>query len=199
MKAITSQIRPAIVATLVFAAICCGIYPLVVTGIAQTFLPKQANGSLVFDKHGVVVGSSLLGQNFHGAGYFHPRPSAAGSMGYDAANSAGSNLGPTSAKLAQQIRERVASYRQSNGLAADQPVPADAVSASSSGLDPHISPANATLQTARVAQVRMLDPQTVRRLVTENTDRAFLGLIGQDGVNVLRLNLALDALSCPSK
>jgi K+-transporting ATPase ATPase C chain len=194
MKTIISEIRPAIVSTLVLAAVCCGFYPLAVTGISKIAFAKQAAGSLITDKNGTVIGSSLLGQNFSGEGYFHPRPSAAGANGYDAASSSGSNLGPTSRKLADQINERVAAYRASNGLAANQQVPADAVTASGSGLDPHISPANAKLQATRVAKARGVARQTVDSLIVGHTDRAAFGLIGEDGVNVLELNLALDSL-----
>jgi K+-transporting ATPase ATPase C chain len=193
MKSLVSEIRPAIVSTLVLAVVCCGFYPLVVTGISKLAFADKANGSLIMDKDGKIIGSTLLGQNFSGEGYFHPRPSAAGASGYDAANSSGSNLGPTSRKLADQLTERIAAYRKVNDLAENQPVPADAVTASASGLDPHISPANAALQVARVAKARELTPDLVLALVTANTDRAGLGLLGADGVNVLKLNLALDA------
>ena len=195
MKNILSEIRPAVVATLVIAVVCCGFYPLVITGIAQLAFPYQANGSLIVNPNGIITGSSLLGQNFREERYFHPRPSAAGTNGYDATASGGSNLGPTSRKLADQITQRIADYRAANGLAPDQPVPADAVTASASGLDPHISPANAALQAARVARVRSLPVEIVGNLIASNTDRADLGLLGRDGVNVLMLNLALDALS----
>ena len=195
MKNLFSEIRPAIVSTLVIAIVCCGFYPLAVTGISKLTFADKANGSLILDKSETIIGSSLLGQNFSGAGYFHPRPSAAGANGYDAASSSGSNLGPTSQKLADQIKERIAAYRASNGLAETQPVPADAVTASASGLDPHISPANAALQIARVANVRSVTPEKVRALIVANTDHADLGLLGEDGVNVLQLNIALDALN----
>ena len=195
MKNILSEIRPAVVATLVIAVVCCGFYPLVITGIAQLAFPYQANGSLIVNPNGIITGSSLLGQNFREERYFHPRPSAAGTNGYDATASGGSNLGPTSRKLADQITQRIADYRETNGLAPGQPVPADAVTASASGLDPHISPANAALQAARVARVRSLPVEIVGNLIASNTDRADLGLLGRDGVNVLMLNLALDALS----
>lgn len=195
MNRLCSELRPAVVSTLVLAVACCGIYPLAVTGISRLAFAKQADGSLIADPDGVIVGSSLLGQNFSGGRYFHPRPSAAGVNGYDAAGSSGSNLGPTSRKLAELVRERVAAYRVANGLAPNQPVPADAVTASASGLDPHISPANAALQTTRVARARSLPPEHVRDLIAANTDKAGLGLLGADGVNVLELNLALDALS----
>ncbi len=189
-----SDVRPAVVSTLVLAVVCCGFYPLAVTGIAKLGLGRHAAGSLMVDRDGVVRGSALLGQNFSGARYFHPRPSAAGAHGYDAASSGGSNLGPTSQQLADLIHQRVAAYRATNGLAANQEVPADAVTASGSGLDPHISPANAALQVARVARARALAPEQVRQLIAAHTDRTTFGLLGMDGVNVLKLNLSLDAL-----
>ncbi len=194
MKAFLKELRGALVSTVILAVACCGLYPLVVTGISQLAFKDKANGSLITDKDGTVRGSTLLGQNFIGEGYFHPRPFAAGAIGYDASSSSGSNLGPTSQKLADQIKERVATYRTENKLAADQPVPADAVTASGSGLDPHISPANAALQIERVARARKLSPDQVKALITANTDEEDLGLLGDDGVNVLKLNLALDSI-----
>ncbi len=191
MKAILSEIRPAIVSTLVFAVVCCGFYPLAVTGIAKVAFADKANGSLIVGKDGSLIGSELIGQNFTGDGYFHPRPSA---VDYNAASSGGSNLGPTSQKLADQIKERIVTYRTINGLAEDQSVPADAVTASASGLDPHISLENAALQAARVAMARTFPPEKVKELIVANTDKATLGLLGVDGVNVLKLNIALDAL-----
>lgn len=191
MKTILSEIRPAIVSTLVFAVVCCGFYPLAVTGISKAAFADKANGSLIVGKNGVITGSELLGQNFTGLGYFHPRPSA---VDYNAASSGGSNLGPTSQKLADLIKERIAAYRMINGLATDQVVPADAVTASASGLDPHISPANAALQAARVAKIRGVAPEKVTDLIAARTDKATFGLLGVDGVNVLKLNIALDAL-----
>lgn len=195
MKTFLKELRGALVSTVILAVVCCGLYPLAVTGISQLAFKDKANGSLIIDKDGTVRGSSLLGQNFSGEGYFHPRPSAAGAIGYDASSSSGSNLGPTSQKLADQIKDRVASYRTENQLGPDQPVPADAVSASGSGLDPHISPANAALQIERIAKARKLSPDQVKALVVANTDEEDLGLLGDDGVNVLKLNLALDALA----
>ena len=180
-------------ATVVLAVVCCGIYPLVVFGVAQIAFPGQANGSLITDAKGTVVGSKLLGQGFTGAGYFHPRPSAAGN-GYDAAHSGGSNLGPSSMKLRDAVKARIAAYRQANGLKETEPVPADAVTASGSGLDPHISVHNAELQAARVAQARRLSVDQVRELIRAHTDPPGLGFLGEPGVNVLRLNLALDGL-----
>jgi len=194
MKELISHLRGAIVSTLVFAIVLCGLYPVAVWAIGQGLFKDKANGSLIVDKDGTVRGSFLLGQNFTAPHYFHPRPSAAGVTGYDAASSSGSNLGPTSQKLAEQIKERITAYRTENGLATDAPVPADAVTASASGLDPHISPANAELQVARVAGARGLDADKVRELIRTHTDGTFAGLLGEPGVNVLQLNLALDAL-----
>ncbi|MCX6866549.1 MAG: potassium-transporting ATPase subunit KdpC [Verrucomicrobia bacterium] len=197
MKNILSEIRPAIVSTIVLAVVLCGIYPLVVTGIAKLAFPNKANGSLLVNKDGIIIGSSLLGQNFSGEKYFHPRPSAAGPNGYDPTASGGSNFGPTSQKLADLIKQRIADYRATNGLTETQPVPANAVTASGSGLDPHITPANAALQVARVAKCRALPPEKIRDLIAANADRADFGLLGADGVNVLKLNLALDAIAPP--
>jgi K+-transporting ATPase ATPase C chain len=192
MKEFISHLRGAIVATLVLAVGVCGLYPLAVWAIGQVAFKDQANGSLIIGKDGSIQGSRLLGQNFTDAKYFHPRPSAAGANGYDAASSSGSNLGPTSQKLAEQIKDRVAAYRSENGLAETVQVPADAVTASASGLDPHISTANAELQVARIAKSRGLPEDRVRELIRAHTDGASLGILGESGVNVLRLNLALD-------
>lgn len=191
MKNLFSQLRPAIVSTLILAIVCCGFYPLAVTGISNLVFPKKAGGSLIIDQSGTVIGSELLGQNFRGDGYFHPRPSAAGANGYDAASSGGSNLGPTSQKLADQLKLRITSYRTINGLAENQAIPADAVTASASGLDPHISQANAKLQVARVAKARALSPEMVLSLVATNTVKSLLSV---DGVNVVKLNIGLDSL-----
>ncbi|HEY1052816.1 MAG TPA: K(+)-transporting ATPase subunit C [Prosthecobacter sp.] len=193
MKALISEFRPAIMATLVLSAATCGAYPLLVTTIAKTAFKEKAAGSLITDKDGQVVGSALLGQNFAAENDFHPRPSAAGA-GYDAASSGGSNLGPTSQKLNDAIKQRVAAYRAANGLAADAAVPADAVTASGSGLDPHISLKNAEAQTTRVAKARNLSVEKIKELISTSTDQAGLGLLGEAGVNVLKLNLALDHL-----
>src|SRR4026207_709000 len=151
MKQFFSHIRGAVVSTLVLAVVCCGLYPLVVFGISQLLFRDQANGSLITGADGRFRGSNVLGQAFSDAKYFHPRPSAAGN-GYDATSSGGSNLGPTSRKLDDAIKDRIAAYRAENGLNGSQPVPADAVTASGSGLDPHISLQNAELQIARVAK-----------------------------------------------
>jgi K+-transporting ATPase ATPase C chain len=192
MKALFSEIRGAVFATLVLAIVCCGLYPLVVFGISQMLFHDKANGSLIVDQDGTVRGSKLLAQGFTADKYFHPRPSAAGN-GYDAASSGGSNLGPTSQKLSDAIKDRVAAYRKENGLSETEPVPADAVTASGSGLDPQISLRNAELQTPRVAKARGLSEEKVRELVQQNTDGRNLGVLGEPGVNVLELNLALDS------
>ena len=191
MKELFAELRGAIVSTLVLAIVCCGLYPLVVFGIAQVAFHDKANGSLIVERDGTVRGSKLLGQAFAGEKYFHPRPSAAGN-GYDAANSGGSNRGPTSQKLNDAIKDRIATYRTENGLKDTDPVPADAVTASGSGLDPHISLRNAELQIARVAKARGLSADKVRTLIEQNTDRADLGFLGEPGVRVLQLNLGLD-------
>jgi K+-transporting ATPase ATPase C chain len=192
MKEFFSEIRGAIFATLVLAIVCCGAYPLVVFGISQALFHNKANGSLILDKDGSVRGSKLLGQSFTEDKYFHPRPSAAGN-GYDAASSGGSNLGPTSQKLNDAIKDRVDAYRKENGLKEDEIVPADAVTASGSGLDPQISLRNAELQTPRVAKARGLSEEKLRELIQQYVDARDLGVLGDPGVNVLQLNLALDA------
>jgi K+-transporting ATPase ATPase C chain len=189
-----AEFRRALFATLALAIVCCGLYPLIVYGIGQLAFHHQANGSLIQDQDGTVRGSALLGQQFTADKYFHPRPSGAGN-GYDSQNSGGSNLGPTSKKLADGIAQNIADYRTQNGLATNAPVPADAVTASGSGLDPHISLANAKLQTPRVAKIRNLSEAQVQELIRANTDPASLGFLGEPGVNVLKLNLALDHLA----
>ena len=194
MKELFAEIRGALLVTLMLAVVDCGLYPLIVFGIAQTFFRGQANGSLMVDANGTVRGSKLLAQGFSAEKYFHPRPSAAGN-GYDATSSGGSNLGPTSKKLADRIAQNVADYRTQNGLAPNAPVPADAVTASGSGLDPHISVRNAELQAPRVAKARGLSEQRIHELTNQYSDKPDWGLLGEPGVNVLKLNLALDQLS----
>jgi potassium-transporting ATPase KdpC subunit len=191
MKEFFPHFRGAVVSTLVLAVVCCGLYPLIVLGISQTLFREKANGSLIVDPDGTVRGSKLLGQGFADAKYFHPRPSAAGN-GYDAASSGGSNLGPTSQKLNDAIKERIAAYRAENGLNESQPVPADAVTASGSGLDPHVSLQNAELQIPRVAKARGVSEDKLHELVRQHTDGRDLEVFGEPGVNVLRLNRALD-------
>jgi K+-transporting ATPase ATPase C chain len=187
-----THLRTAILMVVVLTILLGIIYPLVMTGIAQVLFPSQANGSLVRDTSGNVIGSAILGQNFTQPQYFHPRPSAAGSDGYDATASGGSNLGPTNQKLIDAVKDRTDAYRQENGLAADAPVPVDAVTTSASGLDPDISPANALLQANRVAQARGLSVDQVRSLVNQYTEGRTLFVLGEPRVNVLKLNLALD-------
>ncbi len=191
MKNFLGEIRSAVLVTLVFAVVCCGLYPLAVFGIAQVAFHEKANGSLIVDKNGTVRGSRLLGQGFTADKYFHPRPSAAGN-GYDASNSSGSNLGPTSQKLHDNIAQNLSDYRSQNGLATNAVVPADAVTASGSGLDPHISVWNAELQAPRVAKARNVAVEKILELVRANTGLADLGILGEARVNVLKLNLALD-------
>jgi potassium-transporting ATPase KdpC subunit len=191
MKTFFTELKTSLLLTLVLAVLLCGAYPLAVWAGAQALFPHAANGSLVTDKDGTVRGSALLAQSFTSEKYFQPRPSAAGT-GYDATSSSGTNLGPTSQKLNDSIKDRVAAYRAANGLAADAPVPADAVTSSGSGLDPHISEANARLQAARVARVRGLSPDRVQALVDQNTRGRDWGVFGEPTVNVLTLNLALD-------
>lgn len=195
MNSFGTEIRAAVGSTLILAVACCGAYPLLVSGVTRTLFRDKADGSLIKDASGKIIGSSLLGQTFTGEKYFHSRPSAAGANGYDAASSSGSNLGPTSQKLADLLKERIAAYRETNGLTGDQEVPADAMTSSGSGLDPHISPANASLQASRVAKARNLPVEKVRELIEGNTDQPSFGIFGDPAVNVLKLNLALNALN----
>ncbi len=191
---IGAQVRPAIAMVVVLTVLLGLAYPLAMTGIAGVLFPYQAHGSLVTRADGTVIGSALVGQGFARPEYFHPRPSAAGEKGYDATASGGSNLGPTNQKLIDAVKDRATAYREENGLPEDALVPVDAVTASASGLDPDISPANAALQVKRVADARGLPEEQVRRLVEQHTQGRTLGILGEPRVNVLRLNLALDAL-----
>jgi potassium-transporting ATPase KdpC subunit len=193
MKHLISELRISLMATLSLAIILCGFYPMIVWVLGQGLFPAKANGSLIV-RDGERVGSRLLSQGFTDPEYFHPRPSAAG-QGYDAARSGGSNLGPISRKLVDEVRLRVLRYRTENNLPADVPVPADAVTSSASGLDPHISLRNALLQAPRVARARGLGEETVLKQITVCTEGRDLGLFGEPRVNVLMLNLALDSFS----
>ena len=179
------QIRPAIVLTVLLSAVTGLAYPLAITGAAQAAFPGQANGSRIV-RDGVTIGSDLIGQNFAQPGYFWPRPSATGPEPYNAAASTGSNIGPTGKALVDRVAASVAA------LAGGEPVPADGVTTSGSGLDPHITPQYAAFQVARVAEARGLDPAVVSQLVADVTEGPALGIFGEPRVNVLRLNLALD-------
>jgi potassium-transporting ATPase KdpC subunit len=191
IKNIINELRISLIATLCLAVLLCGIYPALVWAVAQGLFSAQANGSLV-EVQGQVIGSSLLAQSFTGAGYFHPRPSAAGD-GYDAVNSGGSNLGPTSQKLIDAVKERVAAYRTENKLAQEVLIPVDAVTTSASGLDPHISVKNALLQATRVAGARGISEEALRKRIASRTEGRDLGILGEPRVNVLMLNLDLDS------
>jgi K+-transporting ATPase ATPase C chain len=184
------QLPTAIVVFIAVSALVGLVYPLVVTGISQVAFGSRADGSLVV-RDGAVVGSSLIGQTFAGPGYFHPRPSAAGD-GYDAMASGASNLGPSNPELLDAVGERKAGYREANGLGAEERIPVDAVTGSGSGLDPHISPADARLQARRVAEARGVPLERVLGLIDKATKGRSLGFLGDPGVNVLELNLALD-------
>ena len=212
MNNLLSELRTSLLLTLLLVVLLCGAYPLAVWAGAQVLFPAKANGSLLADPDGSVRGSALLAQNFSSDKYFQPRPSAAGT-GFDATNSGGTNLGPTSAKLANGshakdasgkdindpgnfdgIKDLVAAYRASNGLTDNVPVPADAVTRSGSGLDPHISLANAQLQAPRVARARGLALAQIQPLIAQSTAGPDLGILGEPGVNVLLLNLALNQI-----
>ncbi|MFN8024262.1 MAG: K(+)-transporting ATPase subunit C [Acidimicrobiales bacterium] len=192
MRVFLRQLTPALVALAVFTVLLGVAYPLVTTAVAQVAFGDRADGSTV-TRDGRVVGSELLGQPFVSPQYFHPRPSAAGT-GYDGAASSGSNLGPLNPDLLDAVDQRVADYRAENGLADDAEVPVDAVTASASGLDPHISIANARLQAPRVAEARGLTVAQVLDVVEAHTDGRAFGVLGEPGVNVLTTNLALDDL-----
>jgi potassium-transporting ATPase KdpC subunit len=192
MRALMVSIKMTIVLTVLLGV----IYPLAMTGLAMAIFPHQAQGSLV-TRDGKVVGSELIGQTFAAPNYFHSRPSAAGDKGYDASNSSGSNLGPTNKTLVSTVQQRVKDIVEANpGTSADQ-VPIDLVTTSGSGLDPEISPAAADFQVARVAKARGIGEEEVRLMISQNTRGRYLGLLGEPGVNVLMLNLALDRLSPP--
>jgi K+-transporting ATPase ATPase C chain len=185
-----SELKPAILITIVLTILTGLLYPLAVTGAAQALFHKQANGSLI-ERNGQVIGSELIGQNFTKPEYFHPRPSAAGN-GYDAANSSGSNLGPTNPALADRLTKDAAQFRKDNPDFSG-PIPADAITTSASGLDPEITPANALAQAPRVAKARNVPLDRIQSLIAANTSSRDLGFLGEPRVNVLKLNLVLDA------
>lgn len=191
-----SELKPAIMITIVLTILTGILYPLAMTGVAQALFHKQANGSLI-ERNGTVIGSEIIGQNFTRPEYFHPRPSAAGSNGYDATSSGGSNLGPTNPALADRLNKDAAQFRKDNPDFTGA-IPADAITASGSGLDPEISPANALAQASRVAQARQASKDAVENLIRANTQQRDLGVLGEPRVNVLKLNLALDQ-SFPAK
>jgi potassium-transporting ATPase KdpC subunit len=199
---LAQQLRPAILSVLVLSLLTGGLFPVVLFAIGVLLFPYQAGGSLTV-LGGAIVGSRLIGQDFTGPEWFQPRPSAAGN-GYDGTASGGTNLAPANTKLTEGvpgfmgIRALAARYRQRNGLAADTPIPIDAVTRSGSGLDPDISPANALLQVARVAKVRNLEEGAVRRLVAERIVQPQLGFLGEPRVSVLQLNLALVGIQRPA-
>jgi K+-transporting ATPase ATPase C chain len=188
---ILQEIKTSLIVTAILLVICCGVYPLVVFGAGQLLFPKQANGSLVLDGNGKPIASTLLGQTFSADKYFAPRPSAAGT-GYDSTSSGGSNYGATSQALHDAVKQRVADYRKANNLPDSQVVPADAVTASASGLDPHISIKNAMFRLPRVAKARGMSEDALKVLVVKYTDGRDFGILGEPGVNIVKLNLALD-------
>jgi len=197
MKTWMAELRASLLAVVALAVILCVLYPLTVWVLTQGLFPAKANGSLIA-RSGETVGSSLIAQGFKGPGYFHPRPSNAG-QGYDAVRSGGSNLGPLSKDLIETVRRRIADYRAENGLLPDTLVPADAVLASASGLDPHISLKNAWIQASRVARARGLTEAAVRHEIEACTEGRTMGILGEPRVNVLLLNLALDGVRDAAK
>jgi K+-transporting ATPase ATPase C chain len=191
IKSLIHEIRASVAVIFILGLVLCGAYPLLVWSIGQVAFHNQANGSLV-ERNGKVVGSSLIAQDFTGKQYFHPRPSAAGNFGYDAANSGAGNLGPLSEKLHDKVKVRVDAYRSENNLPPSARVPADAVTGSASGLDPDISVQNAELQAPRVALARGMSVDLVRKFIARHTAGRRFGFLGAPRVNVLELNLALD-------
>lgn len=193
LSSVAKQLRPALIVLVVFTVVLGLAYPLVVTGIAQVIFPHQANGSLVANSDGQVIGSSLIGQQFTDPKYFWGRPSGA-RKGYDATDSGASNLGPTSQQLHNEAAARAAALRKASGLSPNAPVPEELVVESASGLDPDISPAAADFQVPRIAKARGLSVQQVQHLVDQHIEGRTLGFLGEPRVNVLELNLALDKL-----
>ena len=193
MKKTLNLLKTSALTTLIFAVLLCLVYPLLVFAVGQIFFHHKADGSLAMQKAPeTIIGSTLIGQNFQKEIYFHPRPSSAGKTGYDASNSSASNLGPTSEKLITTLKTRASSYRSINSIPQETPLPADAVTSSGSGLDPHISVDNALLQIPRVAKARNLSEATLHNILKKYTERPTFGFLGEPRVNVLLLNLALD-------
>ncbi len=200
MKTFTHSLKISFFLLVIFTVLLGIVYPMFMWGVGQLFFHKHANGTILYNEAGQAVGSAWIGQNFSGDSYFHPRPSSAGDSGYDASNSSGSNLGPTSQKLIDAVTQRTADYRQSNHVPEGASIPADAVTASGSGLDPHISLENAKLQMARVAAARNWSQDEVERFIKKFTEGRTLWIFGERRVNVLKLNLALDLfLPAPAK
>lgn len=195
MRAFFVSLKPALISLILLTFVLGIVYPLFMYGVGQLFFHRKANGTLFYYQNGKVLGSEWIAQGFTKPEYFHPRPSSAGDKGYDAANSSGSNLGPTSQKLADALKQRAGAYRSENKLSSDTSIPADAVTTSGSGLDPHISVTNALLQAPRVASARSLTEGDVQDLIAEYTEGPTLGLFGEPRVNVLRVNLALDKIT----
>jgi potassium-transporting ATPase KdpC subunit len=191
------EIKVSLLTMVALLILLCGIYPVVVWGIAQVVFSGKANGSVIESK-GKIVGSSLIAQSFSSPQYFHPRPSAAGEIGYDGTSSGGSNLGPLSQKLVDQVKERLDKYREENHVPPGTLIPADAVTSSGSGLDPHISLQNTQLQSVRVAKIRGISDAEIQKAINAASDNPSLGFLGEPGVNVLKLNLTLDAMSMTS-
>ena len=188
---ILKETKSAVVVTLVLLVICCVIYPVFIFGAGELLFPNKAEGSLVLGADGKPIASTLLGQTFSADKYFNPRPSSAG-QGYDSTSSSGSNLGATSQTLHDNVKQRVADYRKANNLPDTQLVPGDAVTASGSGLDPHISIKNAMFQLPRVAKARSMSEDDLKKMVDQYTDGRDFGILGEPGVNIVKLNLALD-------
>lgn len=192
MKTFLDSIKISVIALALLTLILGVIYPVFMWGIGQLLFHKQANGQLFYYENGAVVGSEWIAQNFTKDKYFQPRPSAAGNNGYDASNSSGSNLGPTSEKLIDSLKQRAGAYRTSNKLAGDAAIPADAITASGSGLDPHIGVENARIQAKRIAAARNFAENDLHSLIDQYTEGRTLGIFGEKRINVLRINLALD-------
>ena len=190
MKTLFQEIKYSVIGILSLGILLCVIYPLMTWAIAQVFFSEKANGSLLAEEN-KIIGSALLAQGFTGRQYFHPRPSAAGTS-YDAMSSGGSNLGPLSRTLSETVRQRVDEYRKENSLDTGIPIPADAVTSSGSGLDPHISPENARIQAPRVARERGMSDKAVLQKISDHTEGRTLWVFGEPRVNVLTLNYALD-------
>ncbi len=194
MKTFFHALKTSFIALSLLTLLLGVVYPLFMWGVGQIFFHNQANGGLLYSEKRTLLGSALIAQNFTADKYFHPRPSAAGELGYDATHSSGSNLGPTSQKLIDTLKERAKNYRASNHIAENAPIPANAITASGSGLDPHISVENAYIQARRVANARNRRIEDVHQLVDRHTEGRTFGVFGEKRINVLLLNLALEEI-----